>query len=66
MFGHVKGATGATQAKRGKFERADGGTIFLDEVADMSLTTQSKVLRVLEEQRFEALGSENSLSVTCA
>lgn len=64
LFGHVKGAfTGATQAKRGKFERADGGTIFLDEIADMSLTTQSKVLRVLEEQRFEPLGSENSLSV---
>jgi two-component system nitrogen regulation response regulator NtrX len=64
LFGHVKGAfTGATQAKRGKFERADGGTIFLDEVADMSLITQSKVLRVLEEQRFEPLGSENSLSV---
>jgi two-component system nitrogen regulation response regulator NtrX len=64
LFGHVKGAfTGATQAKRGKFERADGGTLFLDEVADMSLKTQSKVLRVLEEQRFEALGSENSLSV---
>ncbi len=64
LFGHVKGAfTGATQAKRGKFERADGGTLFLDEVADMSLKTQSKVLRVLEEQRFESLGSENSLSV---
>ncbi|HMV47399.1 MAG TPA: sigma-54 dependent transcriptional regulator [Blastocatellia bacterium] len=64
LFGHVKGAfTGATQAKRGKFERADGGTLFLDEVADMSLKTQSKVLRVLEEQRFESLGSENSLTV---
>jgi two-component system nitrogen regulation response regulator NtrX len=64
LFGHVKGAfTGATQAKRGKFERADGGTLFLDEVGDMSLTTQSKVLRVLEEQRFEPLGSETSLTV---
>ena len=64
MFGHVKGAfTGATAAKRGKFERADGGTIFLDEIGDMSLKTQAKVLRVLEEQRFESVGSENSVSV---
>lgn len=64
LFGHVKGAfTGATQAKRGKFERADGATIFLDEVGDMSLRTQSKVLRALEEQRFEPVGSEASVSV---
>ncbi len=64
LFGHVKGAfTGATQAKRGKFERADGGTVFLDEVGDMSLKTQSKVLRVLEEQRFEPVGSESSITV---
>ena len=64
LFGHVKGAfTGATQAKRGKFERADGATLFLDEVGDMSLKTQSKVLRVLEEQRFEPVGSEASISV---
>ncbi len=64
LFGHVKGAfTGATQAKRGKFERADGATIFLDEVGDMSLKTQSKVLRALEEQRFEPIGSETSISV---
>ncbi len=64
LFGHVKGAfTGATQAKRGKFERADGATIFLDEVGDMSLRTQSKVLRALEEQRFEPVGSETSVSV---
>jgi len=64
LFGHVKGAfTGATQAKRGKFERADGATLFLDEIGDMSLKTQSKVLRVLEEQRFEPVGSESSLSV---
>ena len=64
MFGHVKGAfTGATASKRGKFERADGGTIFLDEIGDMSLKTQAKVLRVLEEQRFEPVGSENSVSV---
>src|SRR5262249_40412452 len=64
LFGHVKGAfTGATQAKRGKFERADGATIFLDEVGDMSLKTQSKVLRALEEQRFEPVGSETSISI---
>lgn len=64
LFGHVKGAfTGATQAKRGKFERADGATLFLDEVGDMSLRTQSKVLRVLEEQRFEPVGSETSITV---
>jgi two-component system nitrogen regulation response regulator NtrX len=64
LFGHVKGAfTGATRAKRGKFERADGATLFLDEIGDMSLKTQSKVLRVLEEQRFEPVGSEVSMSV---
>ncbi|MBK6798239.1 MAG: sigma-54-dependent Fis family transcriptional regulator [Acidobacteria bacterium] len=64
LFGHVKGSfTGATQAKRGKFERADGATLFLDEVGDMSLKTQSKVLRALEEQRFEPVGSETSVSV---
>ncbi|MFN0088032.1 MAG: sigma-54-dependent transcriptional regulator [Blastocatellia bacterium] len=64
LFGHVKGSfTGATQAKRGKFERADGGTLFLDEIGDMSLRTQSKVLRALEEQRFEPVGSETSISV---
>src|SRR5262245_48879065 len=58
LFGHVKGAfTGATRARRGKFERADGATLFLDEVGDMSLKTQSKVLRALEEQRFEPVGS---------
>ncbi|MCI0664076.1 MAG: sigma-54 dependent transcriptional regulator [Acidobacteria bacterium] len=64
LFGHVKGAfTGATQAKRGKFERADSATLFLDEVGDMSLKTQSKVLRALEEQRFEPVGSETPVSV---
>jgi two-component system nitrogen regulation response regulator NtrX len=64
LFGHVKGAfTGATQARRGKFERADGGTLFLDEIGDMSLKTQAKVLRALEEQRFEAVGSERSVTV---
>jgi two-component system nitrogen regulation response regulator NtrX len=64
LFGHVKGAfTGATQSRRGKFERADGGTIFLDEVGDMGPKTQAKVLRALEEQRFEPVGSENSVTV---
>jgi len=64
LFGHVKGAfTGATRARRGKFERADGATLFLDEVGDMSLKTQSKVLRALEEQRFEPVGSETSITV---
>jgi len=58
LFGHEKGAfTGATERKTGKFEQADGGTIFLDEVADMSLKTQSKVLRVLEEGEVQKVGS---------
>jgi len=64
LFGHVKGAfTGATAAKKGKFELADGATIFLDEVGDMSPKVQAKVLRVLEEQRFEPVGSGTSISV---
>ncbi len=58
LFGHEKGAfTGATEPKIGKFEQADRGTIFLDEVADMSLKTQSKVLRVLEEGEVQKVGS---------
>jgi two-component system nitrogen regulation response regulator NtrX len=64
LFGHVKGAfTGATGAKKGKFELADGATLFLDEVADMSAKVQAKVLRVLEEQRFEPVGSNTSVRV---
>lgn len=64
LFGHLKGAfTGAYQNKRGKFELADTGTLFLDEVADMSLKMQAKVLRVLEEQSFEPVGSSNSITV---
>ena len=56
----MKGAfTGATAAKKGKFELADGATLFLDEVGDMSANVQAKVLRVLEEQRFEPVGSGN-------
>jgi two-component system, NtrC family, nitrogen regulation response regulator NtrX len=64
LFGHVKGAfTGATAAKKGKFELADGATLFLDEVGDMSANLQSKVLRVLEEQRFEPVGSGTAITV---
>jgi len=58
LFGHEKGAfTGATEKKSGKFEQADRGTIFLDEIGDMSLKTQSKVLRVLEEGEVQKVGS---------
>ncbi len=58
LFGHVKGAfTGATEKKPGKFELADHGTIFLDEIGDMSLKTQAKVLRVLEEGEVQKVGS---------
>jgi two-component system nitrogen regulation response regulator NtrX len=64
MFGHVKGSlAGAQEDKTGKFHKADGGTLFLDEVADMSLRTQSKVLRALEEQRFEPVGASQSVQV---
>jgi two-component system, NtrC family, nitrogen regulation response regulator NtrX len=64
LFGHRKGSfTGATEDKIGKFRKADGGTLFLDEVGDMSLKTQSKVLRILEEQRFEPLGSNEAVTV---
>ncbi len=64
LFGHEKGAfTGATTKRRGKFDLADGGTIFLDEVGDMSLKTQAKVLRVLEEQTFERVGGSETLTV---
>ena len=63
LFGHERGAfTGATAKKRGKFELADGGTIFLDEIADMSLATQAKVLRVLEGQAFQRVGGTKTLS----
>lgn len=64
LFGHVKGSfTGATAAKKGKFEIADGATLFLDEVSDMSPNVQAKVLRVLEEQRFEPVGSNTPINV---
>ncbi|MFZ0429311.1 MAG: sigma-54 dependent transcriptional regulator [Acidobacteriota bacterium] len=64
LFGSVKGAfTGASETRKGKFELADQGTLFLDEVGDMSLKTQAKVLRVLEEQRFSPVGSNEILEV---
>jgi two-component system nitrogen regulation response regulator NtrX len=64
LFGHVRGAfTGAVADRRGKFEAADGGTIFLDEIGDMSLKTQAKVLRVLQEQTMEPVGGTNGVRV---
>ncbi|MEO8647937.1 MAG: sigma-54 dependent transcriptional regulator, partial [Acidobacteriota bacterium] len=64
LFGHTKGAfSGAGVAKKGKFETADGGTLFLDEIGDMSPRVQAKVLRVLEEQRFEPVGSNTPVKV---
>ncbi len=64
LFGHVKGAfTGATVTKTGKFELANGGTIFLDEIGDMSPDLQVKILRVLEEGEFEAVGGNRTLRV---
>lgn len=64
LFGHVKGAfTGATEDKIGKFAQADRGTVFLDEIGDMSLKTQAKVLRVLETQRFERVGGSDAIEV---
>jgi len=64
LFGHSKGSfSGAQESKIGKFQKADGGTLFLDEVGDMSLRTQSKVLRVLDEQRFEVVGAAEPMQV---
>lgn len=64
LFGHEKGAfTGATQLRRGKFDLAHGGTLFLDEIGDMSLKTQAKVLRILQEQKFERVGGAQTISV---
>ena len=64
LFGHEKGAfTGATQLRRGKFDLARGGTLFLDEIADMSLKTQAKILRILQEQKFERVGGTQTISV---
>ncbi len=64
LFGYEKGAfTGAEARKQGRFDLADGGTIFLDEIADMSLKSQSKVLRILQEQQFERVGGTRSVKV---
>ncbi len=64
LFGHRKGAfTGAIDDRKGKFELADGGTLFLDEVGDMSLKTQAKVLRVLQEQTFQRVGGQQTIKV---
>ncbi len=64
LFGHEKGAfTGAAAAKKGKFESADGGTVFLDEIGDMNLDLQVKLLRVLEECQFERVGSCSTIHV---
>jgi len=64
LFGHLKGSfSAASEDKIGKFAKANGGTLFLDEIGDMSLRTQSKVLRVLEEQRFEPVGSSQAVAV---
>jgi DNA-binding NtrC family response regulator len=64
LFGHEKGAfTGADRRRIGRFEAADGGTIFLDEIGDMALETQAKVLRVLEERQLERVGSTETIEV---
>jgi PAS domain S-box-containing protein len=64
LFGHVKGAfSGAIRDKKGRFELADGGTVFLDEVAELSNTMQVKLLRFLQEGRFERVGGEHTLTV---
>jgi two-component system nitrogen regulation response regulator NtrX len=64
LFGHVRGAfTGAVGDRPGRFEQADSGTLFLDEIADMSLKTQARVLRVLQEQRFERVGGSSPIRV---
>ena len=64
LFGHEKGAfTGAESAKTGKFEMAHQGTLFLDEIGDMSLKTQAKILRILQEQRFERVGGNRTIRV---
>ena len=64
LFGHVKGSfTGAIKDKQGKFELANGGTIFLDEIGDMSLMAQAKVLRALQESRVSPVGSDKEIKV---
>ncbi|MCF6223112.1 MAG: sigma-54 dependent transcriptional regulator [Flavobacteriaceae bacterium] len=64
LFGHVKGSfTGANKDRAGKFEAANGGTIFLDEIGDMSLSAQAKVLRALQENKISRVGSDKDISV---
>ncbi len=64
LFGYEKGAfTGAMTSKKGKFDLANGGTLFLDEIGDMSLKTQAKILRILQEQRFERVGGTRTIKV---
>lgn len=64
LFGHVKGSfTGANKDRAGKFEAANGGTIFLDEIGDMSLSAQAKVLRALQENKISRVGSDNDIKV---
>ena len=64
LFGHEKGAfTGAIDARRGLFELAHGGTIFLDEIGEMPLATQTKLLRVLEQREFLRVGGEETIRV---
>ncbi len=65
LFGHEKGAfTGAANSRKGKFDLADGGMLFLDEIGDMSLKTQAKILRILQEQKFERVGGGKTISVS--
>ena len=64
LFGHVKGAfTGAVEAKKGKFDQANGSSLLLDEIGDMSLKSQAKVLRILQEHRFERVGGAKTIEV---
>jgi two-component system nitrogen regulation response regulator NtrX len=64
LFGHEKGSfTGAHSSKRGKFDHANGGILFLDEIGDMSMKTQAKILRILQEQTFERVGGHKTISV---
>ena len=64
LFGHEKGAfTGANARRQGRFDLANGGTLFLDEIADMSIKTQAKILRILQEQRFERVGGVQTIKV---
>ena len=64
LFGHVKGAfTGAIQNRVGRFEQANGSTIFLDEIGEMPLDLQSKLLRVLQEREFQRIGSSDTVKV---